>query len=288
MSALSRRHSLCALVGGAWPLMARAEAVLRMPGPPVFAGKRPFFQGDLARLALRKGGRPEALQLLAMPTWPRQVRELRDGHVDFAPLPAHAEAYAEYGLRRVDFPIRRGLLGLRRLVCRRDRLAELEALPDLGALKALRLGYGAEWVDRPLLEGLSFRTLPTRSTDHLYAALLAGECDYLSRGVNELDQELAHYDPEGHQLSAPAQRLLWYPLDDCYFVPQRNPALHQALTQGLQRALQDGSYQRLFRQHYAAVIELLAKAKVWTVEGYPPPEGLPRASFDLLRHWPAA
>ncbi|MBH9551659.1 hypothetical protein [Inhella gelatinilytica] len=263
-------------------LAVAAGGTVRIPGPPYFVAGQPFFQGELAQLGLRKAGWGDALHLLPSQTWLRQVRELRDGHADMAPLPAHEAVYQDYGLRRVDFPLRRGLLGLRRLVARADRLDKLRQLKDLKALKALRLGYGAEWADAPILQRLGFTLQLARSTEQLYEDLRAGRSDYLSRGLNEVPSEMVHFGGLGDPIGVVPDLLLFYPLDDCFFVAPQRADLQSALHTGLDRAWQDGSYATLFRHHYGGLIKGLAQARVFTLNDYPLPPGLPLSRFDVL------
>lgn len=119
---------------------------LRMPSPPFHEPvDQPYNQALLA-LALQQVGDRLTLLRSSPQTWPRQVRELQQGRVDVAPLPALDGAYQGFALRRVDFPLRPGLLGLRVLLVRKDRVAELSRIDSLERLKReLRLGYGADW-----------------------------------------------------------------------------------------------------------------------------------------------
>jgi ABC-type amino acid transport substrate-binding protein len=292
----SRRQILSTLSGAAgWMLGANAwgehtpdtrasQAVVRMPGPPVSAGDRPFFQGDLATLALRKAGWSASLQILGTQTWPRQVRELRDGHADMAPLPVHGtDLYGEFDVERVDFPLRRGLLGVRQLVVRADRVAEFSKLPTLDRLKSgFRLGYGSEWGDLPEMRRQGFRVVTAPSTRDLYVGLQQGDIDFLSRGVNETPNELDHYSQTGIPLQAVPGLLLFYPLDDCFFVAKRRADLREALHHGLMRAKRDRSYAYLFHKHFGAPLTGLAGSRVWVLQDYPRPLGLSLDHYDVL------
>lgn len=292
---LDRRTLLKALpawasAGSAWAVHTPESAsptAVRMPGPPFPIGQHPFFQGELASLALRKAGWPEGLQILSTQTWPRQVRELRDGHADVAPLPALNPAlYADFALRRVDFPLRRGLLGVRQLVVRADRVAEFKALPHLAALQQRhRLGYGLEWGDLPLMQQLGFQVVTARSTELLYEGLRQGSIDFLSRGINEVSSEMLRLADPKVRLAVVPGVLLFYPLDDCFFVSPHRPELHEALSRGLALAFRDGSYAALFRQHFGEALSGVREARVWRLNGYPLPPGLPLTDYDVLNRW---
>lgn len=292
----TRRRFLAAAPGG-WAL-ATAPAVhgqegpaLRMPGPPFRLGQFPYFQGDLATLALQKAGIASPLHILSTQTWPRQVRELRDGHADLAPLPAlEPRLYAKFQVQRVDFPIRRGLLGVRQLVVRSDRVAEFARLPDLAALqRGYRLGYGSEWGDLPVMRRLGFRVETERTTDQLYEGLRSGRIDFLSRGLSEAPAELAHWAAErpsvGPAFSVVPGVVLFYPLDDCFFVSRHQPQLAAALLRGLRSAQADGSYRQLFHQHFGESLAAVQDTRVWRLQAYPRPSGLALKDYDVLQHW---
>jgi ABC-type amino acid transport substrate-binding protein len=276
------------LSASAWgehtPDTRASSAFVRMPGPPVSLGGAPFFQGDLASLALRKVGWNASLQILGTQTWPRQVRELRDGHADMAPLPAHGtDLYGEFEVARVDFPLRRGLLGVRQLVVRADRVTEFSKLPSLGRLKSdFRLGYGSEWGDLPEMRRQGFRVVTAPSTRDLYVGLQQGDIDFLSRGVNETPNEVTYFSQSGPPLQAVPGLLLFYPLDDCFFVAKRRADLRDALSQGLMRAKRDRSYAQLFQQHFGASLASLAGSRVWVLRDYPRPLGLSLDHYDVL------
>lgn len=296
-----RRRLLAGL--GAWAFAAPAawsrtthtpetqgDATVRMPGPPVHVERQTFFQGELARLALDKAGHAaDPLRLLSTQTWPRQVRELRDGHADVAPLPALDPAlYAEFSLTRVDFPLRRGLLGVRQLVVRADRLPEFTALAHLSDLQQRhRLGYGQDWGDMPLMAQLGFQVVTARSTDLLYAGLRQGSLDFLSRGLNETPSELLRFSDPQVPLAVVPGVLLFYPLDDCFFVGPHRPQLRAVLMEGLQRARRDGSYRRLFQRHFGASLAAVRGSRVWQLPGYPQPPGLSLRDYDVLTRWGA-
>ncbi len=268
----------------------QGNGVVRMPGPPLPVERAAFFQGELARLALDKAGHAaDPLQLLSTQTWPRQVRELRDGHADVAPLPALDPAlYAEFALLRVDFPLRRGLLGVRQLVVRADRLPEFTSLANLAELQQRhRLGYGQDWGDLPLMTQLGFQVVTARSTDLLYAALRQGGIDFLSRGLNETPSELQRFSDAQVPLAAVPGVLLFYPLDDCFFVGPHRPDLRALLLDGLNRARRDGSYRRLFQRHFGASLAAVRGSRVWPLPGYPQPPGLSLRDYDVLTRWGA-
>ncbi|MFY8016647.1 MAG: hypothetical protein ACOVN9_00925 [Inhella sp.] len=286
--ASSRR--VCLLAGGAW-LASAAQARhdpsdrsrVRMPGPAWFiSSERPFFQRELLELALAKAGGTWRVEVLSTQTWQRQVREMRDGHAEVAPLPALDAAYAEFNIRRVDFPLRRGLLGLRRFVVRTDRVVEFESVRDLADLQQrFRMGYGQDWVDRREMQRLGFQMATETGTSALYEALRSGKVDFLSRGLHEVRNEQGPFFGPQPSLTVLPKLAMFYPLDDCFYVAASRDDLHQAIERGLQRAWADGSYRRLFQRFFGSLLESLSGVSVLELKGYALPEGLSPKRFDV-------
>lgn len=272
-------------VGGAGA--AAALVPVRMAGPPLPIPEAKQFQTALLRLALRKAGWPDALKLLPAQSWMRQVRELQAARIDVSPLPAlEPEVYAPFGLLRVDVPLRLGLLGARQLLVLAPRVPAFEGVRDAAQLgRDFTLGYVSDWGDLPVMQrlGVRLRTAPT--LELLYEMLRRGEVDYLSRGLNEVEQERHFHNHWTVPVRAVPGVLLSYPLDDCFYVNPRRADLHQALSEGLALAQRDGSHLQLFQQHYAELLAPLGGSRVLPLAGYPAPRGL---KPELLDGWRAA
>lgn len=276
---LTRRGALAGLAS----LPAWAAAPVRLPESPYPIPEERRFLESLLRLGLRKGGHSDALSLLPAQPWPRQLEQLLAGELDVAALPAvSAEAYP--GLLRVNVPLRLGLLGVRRLIARRQRSAALAAVRDIDALREqFILGYGAHWADLGTMQRLGFSLHTELSLEQLYRALQDGRVDYLSRGLSELETELQTFAALLGDIEVVPGIALVYPLDDCFYVSPHQPALHAALERGLRRAERDGSQDALIRLHYGGVLQALAGVRLLTLTGYPVPAGLPAAQLDGWR-----
>jgi hypothetical protein len=272
--------------GSAWasPMVGRSS-VWRMAGPSLPIPESRQFQTALLRLALRKAGASEAIDVLPSQSWMRQVRELQADRLDVAPLPAvEPDPYTAFALLRVDTPLRWGLLGARQLLVMAPRLSEFEGLVDAEQLsQRFTLGYGSDWGDLAVMQrlGVRLRTAPTLAL--LYDMLRRGEIDYLSRGLNEVEQERHFHAHFAQPVRAVPGVLLSYPLDDCFYVNPKRPDLHQALDRGLRAAQRDGSHAALMKQHYAETLAPLGGSRVLSLKGYPTPGNLPAELFDGWR-----
>ncbi len=243
---------------------------------------RRIFPASLLKLALSRSDCPAEIEGRYGYTQWRALSELRLGRLDLT-MVARRELAPAQGLV-VPIPLRQGLLGLRLLLCRQDRLAEFRALQDLQALKARRLGYGADWNDLEAFQRLGFRVETASSYASLFAMLLAGRSDYLSRGLNEVWGELEQARLRGQPLAVVPDLALRYPLDDYFVVRPDAPDLAQALERGLRQAQADGSYQALFEAHFGAALQRsrLEGRRLLTVQGYPPDDLVEQAQNRLL------
>ncbi len=288
---MKRRSLLACGLLPALPAQARESWRLRVPSPPFHEPIEQPYNLALLRLALETLGDRLNLQRSEPLTWARQVRELQAGAADLAPLPAIDAAYQGFRLRRVDFPLRPGLLGLRLLLVRRDRTADIgRRVRDQGldGLRQLRLGYGQDWSDAQRLRELGFRMSLGRGTEVLFEQLQQGECDYLSRGFNEVDAELAHFSRPGRELEVLPEVALHYPLEDCFYLAPTHARLQQRLGQGLLRAQRKGSWLRLLATHFATPLRRhrLLERNILRVPGYAAPPDLDPALLDAPRWLP--
>lgn len=278
---MRRRHLLLPCLVP--PALAAGHWALRVPEPPFHEPLAQPFNDELLIAALERLGDRVSLRRSPPQTWARQIRELEQGLVDVAPLPALDGAYQGRRLLRVDFPLRPGLLGLRLLLARQDRVAELGRLGSLEQLRRVaRIGYGADWADRERMEQLGFQLVLARSTEGLYELLRSGRCDLLSRGFKEVEPELQRFGKGAPALAVLPDVALHYPLDDCFFVAPQQQALHAALGEGLQRLRRDGGWLQLLRRHYGPLLRRLAMARrqIWPLPGYPAPGGLEPELLD--------
>lgn len=270
-------------------LLARpAQAQDCGPAPVSFpvadpnADPRRVFPLQLLQLALGKAGCRADVDGRHDYTQRRALSQLRLGQLDVT-LVGHRQLPASDGLV-VPVPIRQGLLGLRLLLCLPEQVETLARLRDADQLKPLAMGYGVDWNDRPVFEQLGYRLVTTPIYASLFPMLRAHRFDYLSRGVNEVWEELDLAQRRGEQLSVVPGVALSYPLDDYFVVRPDAPALAEALLRGLQQARRDGSYRALFDQHFSEALRRsqLPLRRLLPVRDYPADELVQQAQQQLL------
>jgi len=165
---------------------------------------------------------------------------------------------AEHGLTQLFVPvpicIRKGILGIRLLLIDGRRQAEFSAIHDLAGLKKLTAGQGRDWVDTRILQGNGFKVETTASYEGLFAMLMSGRFDFFPRGVYEPFMEVQQHAQQMPNLAVEKTLALYYPSPDFFWVRKGNEALAERLRKGLEAAVADGSYEKLFQHEFAETI----------------------------------
>jgi hypothetical protein len=112
---------------------------------------------------------------------------------------------------------------------------------------------GVSWPDTKILQANGFNVVTAR--DYIQAAELLNNqlADFFPRSVIEGYQEL---DNQYSKNFAPRERiLLHYPAAQYFFTNKQNLTLSNLIETGLKRAIEDGSYQALFNEHYGELLD---------------------------------
>lgn len=149
----------------------------------------------------------------------------------------------------IRIPLDMGLTGQRALVIRADRKAAFDAITSLEELGRLKACQGAYWPDTTVLRAAGLRVVEFDWIDLAYPALHDGRCDYLPRGISEIDSEVRAVGDPG--LIVYDRLLLSYPLPMYLFVAPQRTELARRLTLGLERMVDDGGLRRFLEQHPA-------------------------------------
>ncbi|MBN8505628.1 MAG: hypothetical protein J0L58_14250 [Burkholderiales bacterium] len=264
-----------------------ADAPLRLAVGEEMADQRFDFPQLLLQALLHASGLPARLERVPARGTSGMVRRVVDAEADCAVLPSTGGF--DPALRPLKMPMRRGLLGARLLLARRERLRELASLRSLAALKRrFVLGYGADWQDAPLMRTLGFKLRVYQGYGELFQALGRGEVDYLHRGVNEVWAEMDHPTLVPHGIAVVPGLALSYPLDDYFHF---GPSWHERLPQlqaGARILLESGVYRRLFMSTFGPALQRadFEGRRVLQVVGYGVAPGTPIRDFDAMRLQP--
>jgi hypothetical protein len=224
-----------------------AAEVVRFPRPESEGDRRFDYALQLLKLALSKAGPHYEIALAEVPmNQERQMVELEAGRaIDVAPMPTSAEREARLLVVRI--PINKGVLGLRLGLIRKGDAARFAGVKTLEDLQHLRLAQGQQWPDTEILRANGVPVLTAPSYDGLFKMLIGRRFDYFPRSALEIwDEQASNADT----LEIEPHIALHYYYDAYYMLNRANTRLAEAIRQGLEKAIADGSADRLFDQHY--------------------------------------
>jgi ABC-type amino acid transport substrate-binding protein len=231
----------------AWHVAAVGAEIVRFPKPEFEGDPRYDYVVELLQLALSKVSteyRIERTQV-AM-NQERQVSELEAGRtIDVGPIPSSPEREAR--LLPIRIPLNKGMLGWRLGLIRKGDEELLAGVKTLKDLQGVRLAQGQEWPDTKILQanGLSVITAPRYAG--LFKMLEAKRFDYFPRSIMEIwDEQANHADT----LVVEPHLALHYYYDAYFMVNRKNTTLARDIRDGLETAIRDGSFDKLFQQYF--------------------------------------
>ncbi len=236
------------LISLSWIGTGWAEpVVVRYPRAESLDDERGEYGYALLQLALAKAGNKYRAELSQ--TSMQQNRALVElqaggGRIDIVGTMTSIER--EQVLLPVRIPMSRGLIGWRLGLLPVQRKQLLRGVRTLADLRAFSTGQGHDWPDLRILRHSGLVVYPVAVYSSLFGMLNAGRYDWAPRSLNEIWGE-ARRHPE---LAVDQHILLHYPTADYFFVNRNNPALAENIRQGMELALADGSFERLFNLHY--------------------------------------
>lgn len=201
------------------------------------------YTETMIRLALDKADYAYTLEIHPGElTAARQQRNTREGHIDIMWSATSREL--EETLLPVRIPLYKGLIGHRIFITHPDYAEQLRAVETLDQLRAFSYGQGVGWPDVGILKDSGF-DVREESFDRLIKMVHAKRFEVFPRAVHEPWSEVANRP--GLELSIDSHILLVYPMPFYLFVTPKRPDLVEALERGLMSAIEDGSFDTLFR-----------------------------------------
>ncbi len=203
-------------------------------------------------LALSKSGLPHTLEPMPyqMPQG-RALKQLAQG-IDLNVVWSITSKEREQDLLPVRIPIDKGLYGWRIFLVNKEAVDQYSAVQSLGDLKALKAGQGHDWPDTAILRANGLPVEVSPRYDSLFRMLKSKRFDYFPRSVLEIWGEAERY--ADMDLVVEPRVLLHYPTAFYFFVSKNNPELAAILERGLNAAIKDGSFERLFQQTYGDIV----------------------------------
>ena len=210
------------------------------------------FKYRLLELVLKRSGRPFALGLSeVVVAQDEAVAALEQGVASSSRNP-FALSVGVYGagvdvnrrLLPVPIPVTGGILGLRSGWTHRSQMAQLATIRTRQDLGDIVLLQGLGWSDVDIFDAAGLRTFTARSED-LFRLVDHQRVQLFPRGIAELEREAQLMASSTSDTALDPHLLLAYPFAGFFYVSPDNQPLADAIQTGFERAIADGSYQRL-------------------------------------------
>jgi hypothetical protein len=172
----------------------------------------------------------------------RQVEGVKNGSLDV--MWAGTSKELEEELEPIRVPLFKGLLGHRFLIIRKGDQTKFNAIKNIQDLRAVALGQGTAWIDTKILEANQLKVVKTMKYQNLFYMLEGSRFDAFPRAVFEPFIEIE--SRPNLNLVVEENLMLVYKMDFYFFVNKNNKQLARDLERGLDMAIADGSFEKLF------------------------------------------
>jgi hypothetical protein len=157
----------------------------------------------------------------------------------------------------VRIPIEKGLIGWRLAIIAQKNPDKLRSVKSVNDLKQFTACQGHDWPDTSILRENGLRVLTDSSYQNLFRLISTGPADFFPRSALEIWGELDAHKADGMIIDP--YLVIHYQAAMYFFVKKTNQALADEITRGLEKAIADHSFERLFQSEYG---EKLRKANL--------------------------
>ncbi|MGJ8694223.1 MAG: hypothetical protein ACSHW0_17275 [Thalassotalea sp.] len=165
------------------------------------------------------------------------------------------------------FPIDRGIVGYRVAIISKDLSTDKIGAPtSINDLKKLTNAQGDEWLDAKILNKHNIPVFTVKDHNRIFELLSAGRVDLFFRGIHEWQDELIQYN--NGELVLEQNFAIYYPLPRFFYTAKGNVLNAKRVKLGLERAFNNGDFQRLWESYYLASVKAtqLSKRKIIILE----------------------
>ncbi|MFT6284049.1 MAG: hypothetical protein ACJAXM_000513 [Arenicella sp.] len=160
----------------------------------------------------------------------------------------------EKDLLPIRIPIFKGLIGWRLLLIRQDMAVRFTYIQQFEHLVKLSPLQGRDWPDTKILQSNGFEVITERTQMSLMKMLSRAQGDFFPRSIIEIWEELAKSDLE-NQIQVQPSLGIRYPAAIYFFVNKKSVPLANLIKKGLEKAIENGTYEALFVENYKAYID---------------------------------
>lgn len=198
---------------------------------------------QMINLALSKIDTKYRLQIdNTIVTQARNIDDVATGRSDL--LWAATNQDMENKLLPVRIPLYKGLLGHRIFIINPASQARFDRVKSYEDLKQFTFGQGTTWADSDILASNGLKVVRANKYQSLFYMVDGGRFDAFPRGVQEPWQELE--TNSNLPLAVEKRIMLVYRMPFYLFTGKQNQKLAADLESGLNRAIADGSFDKIF------------------------------------------
>lgn len=154
----------------------------------------------------------------------------------------------------IRIPLRKGILGYRIILIRKDKQALLDQVKTLEDLKKLTIGQGVGWDDAQLYRANGIEVVEAKYSN-LFRMLSYSRFDLFPRGIGEVFTEFEKNRAANPDLTIDENLLIYYPWPYYFFVSKNNSPLKARIESGLRKMIKDGSFDAIFWKYNGKAIE---------------------------------
>lgn len=238
-----------------------ATWVVTYPGPLYEGEEGHKYPEALLKLALEKTGvRYKMVPSQRIKQQSKALRQLRE-NIEVNVVWSTTDRQREDDLLPIRIPIAKGLIGWRVLLTHKEKPFYNKVVSSLADLLVYSAVQGINWPDTKILQASGFNVLGAQNHSEAKSLLSRQQADFYPRSVIEA---LAELRQEGADPDIKLKKgiALTYPAAMYFFVNKRNVTLSHLLEVGLERAIDDGSFDKLFYQYHGEILEQLALDKI--------------------------
>jgi ABC-type amino acid transport substrate-binding protein len=157
----------------------------------------------------------------------------------------------------VPIPIDKGLIGYRVSLIHRSNRTLFQRVASLSDVKNAKACLARSWNITKVFEDNGLQVVKSDKFSDLFKLLHNNRCDYFSRGVGEIQGELAFWSNTYRDIAIDPYVLLRTPMAFYLYVSKSHPELAKRLEVGMRRALEDGRFDELFHREFKSNIDAL-------------------------------
>ncbi|MDO8178286.1 MAG: hypothetical protein Q7U12_01825 [Undibacterium sp.] len=228
---------------------AKESIEVRFPRPAADIDPQSDYIHAVLKLALKNA--PVSYQLKPSSAKMDQARAIYEmttpnGIVDILWTMSTDEREAQ--LIPIRIPIDKGLIGWRIPLVKRNNADLLKNVKSLDNLRVFSAGQEQDWPDVPILKANALPVITSAAYEPLFNMLKAGRFDYFPRSIFEILSEYSAHP--NHNLYVDQHIILHYPAAFYFFVAPRKPMLAKDLRMGLEVAIKNGRFEKLFQKYH--------------------------------------